>query len=352
MIFYIAICISASLFAFLYSKTESKNLAFVFKWTSFLILFLPIALRYNIGTDYSGYIRHIANGAYEDIFELGWVIFIKLILSLNLDLQWFFIIPAFLSLLIIFNFAERRYAYLIIFAYATVMYVNSYTAIRQSFATVIFLLAIKAFLDKQRIKMLFWIILSCLFHKSMLLAGFMLLVCEIDFKFLNSKTNIIILVFIFLLHYIGIGNLIMSNIVSYTLYAHYETSNYNRDAEINSGLGILLKFLIIALMLFFGKKNLINYRLYNVSCIFLFCLAFSFVLFMEIHIFNRIKDIFIIGFMIGLLNMSFSQKQHTKFIIAIIMPLLFILLIGDIKNAQSSNFSGLGIIPYQSIFER
>ena len=355
MVLYIIIYVSTFIFAFLYSNVNNRNLAFIFKTISFLILFIPIALRYNIGSDYPGYVDYITSGNFETKFEPGWLIFTKIILALNLDIQWFFVIPAFLSLLIIFNFDKKEHFFLILLAYMAALYPFSFSAVRQSFAIMIFLLATKAFLNKNMAKMLFWIVLSCMFHKSMILAGFMLLCCEINFKFLNPKINILILVCIFGLHYFGLGNFIMNNIVSHTPYASYEFGEYNRDGKQESIFGALFRFVIFAIFFVFSTNktnNIFKQRLYNLTSVSIFALAFAQILYLEIHIFNRIMDIFRFAYFIGILNLYYNKGRNVKLGIYLMVFLFSLLYIVTIKNAVTTGFGGLSLIPYHSIFER
>lgn len=353
MVFYITIYILASLFAFLYSKIWSKNLAFIFKWTSFLILFLPIALRYNIGVDYPSYVWYITSGEYENKFEIGWVIFIKTLLFLNLDLQWFFAIPAFLSLLIVFNFTEKKYCWIAVITYIFVMYNHSFVFVRQDFALCIFLLAIKSFLNQKNIKMFFWIALSFIFHNSTFFLAIALLLCKINFKFLNTRNNLVILLFIFLLQYIHIANIIFNNIIVYTPYSWYENSTLNDTPSLASGLGLIINFFILSIILIFQDNRYKSFdRNYNLNTIFIFILMFSMILKKEIFIFHRLVDAFILVFMTSLISVAKSTKKYN------IIALIFVLLILGILNVNKLSKAYIGtentdeILPYQSIFHK
>ncbi|MDA3054606.1 MULTISPECIES: EpsG family protein [unclassified Campylobacter] len=356
MIFYIAIYISASLFIFLYSKTENKNLAFIFKWTSFLILFVPLALRYNIGIDYPHYMNLITSGQYLSDWEISWILFVKLIYALNLDIHWFFVVPAFLSLLIFFNLFEKKYLWVAVIVYIFYYYTHSYVFVRQDFALVVFLIAVKYFLAKKRLAMLFWIIISCLFHKSIIFNGIVLLMCEINFKFFNTRVNLFILACIFALQYINLADLFMNYIIRYTPYANYEFSEFNRDAEIATGLGIFIYFAIFALIFAFQTKyDFKSYlgRFYNLTCIFLFYLAISRVLMKDIFIFHRLADSSAIALIFGSISLLISKTKYSKYALFVVLFLLFAMCIKITSNADINAIGATrAIIPYQSIFQR
>lgn len=345
MIFYIAIYISASLFAFLYSKTESKNLAFIFKWTSFLILFLPLALRYNIGVDYENYIWYITSGEYNK-FEIGFVIFIKILLALNLDFHWFFVIPAFLTLFIIYKYIPKEYFWLFIASYIVIYYAMLFNQVRQLFGLSIFLFAVMAYLKQQKWKMLFWVFVSCLFHNSLIALGLVLLFCELfNVNFLNRWSNIFILICIILSYKMHIGEIILNNIVVHTHYDYYinDKVNANVASNFSTGFGVLARFLLYGIVLFFlnvDKSSITMKRFYNLTCMYIFALAISRILTMEIYIFYRFEDIFSIGLIFGLLLLKKSKN------ILSIYSVFFLLIILSIKYLLDD--SGV-IVPYKTI---
>ena len=55
MIFYISQFILVSFFAYIHSYHKNERFSVIAKWICLLLLFIPSALRYNIGTDYVNY---------------------------------------------------------------------------------------------------------------------------------------------------------------------------------------------------------------------------------------------------------------------------------------------------------
>ena len=111
MIVYLCTYFTASISAFCYSKCREKYFSFCLLVITFLILFLPLALRYNIGTDYQNYVtivERILNGSDWYKLEYGYYPLIWIIRRFNLDIQVFFIVPAFISICIIPPLASLR----------------------------------------------------------------------------------------------------------------------------------------------------------------------------------------------------------------------------------------------------
>ncbi|MBQ2441279.1 MAG: EpsG family protein, partial [Paludibacteraceae bacterium] len=248
MAFYLILYIVATLCAFCYAKAKTKIDILIFKTLLFLILFLPLALRYNIGTDYPNYVYLIKEYYFFKhnylYFEPGWMPIIYAIEKWNLSLQWFFVVPAFFSTLIVLNedVMERKYAHFCIPAYISIAYLRSFTAVRQLFTATIFLLCIKHFEQKEYGKMLFWLIIAFLFHKSAIILLPILILASFDWKKLNQYRALAIyaiMVAVFVIY--NAAAFIMQNIAGNTFYANYITnSTWNRAAEINSGLGVLV----------------------------------------------------------------------------------------------------------------
>ncbi len=153
MIEYIAIYIFSTVFSFCYAKAKKCSSIAIFATIVFCILFLPLACRYNIGTDYHNYEIAINEyrygGKFSFPFEYGWFPIVYVIKHWNVSVQYFFIIPAFFSMLILFYVVPRKYFWLCIPAYISVAYLESFSLVRQAFAATIFLLSAKDFIEKK-----------------------------------------------------------------------------------------------------------------------------------------------------------------------------------------------------------
>src|SRR5690554_3177511 len=90
MIFYISQFILVSFFAYIHSYHKNERFSVTAKWICLLLLFIPSALRYNIGTDYVNYksIFNVIQKTGQNRNEIAWVYLNKLIIALKLPFQY------------------------------------------------------------------------------------------------------------------------------------------------------------------------------------------------------------------------------------------------------------------------
>ena len=85
-------------FSFCYSFSKDQAVSICLKTICFLIIFLPAALRFNIGTDYSHYTQgfyRYKNGMNPGK-ELAWNFIYDIVIKFDLRDQWIFIISSFI----------------------------------------------------------------------------------------------------------------------------------------------------------------------------------------------------------------------------------------------------------------
>ena len=125
-----------------------KELAFL----AFLIVFIPAALRYKIGADYTMY-----EATYNLIkagIDISTIALDKVLIFLGLPVQWYFIVTAFLGNFIILKTItnENKQISLSFFIYVCgTLYFSSYNTTRQCLAMVIFYYSIK-YIEEKNIK--------------------------------------------------------------------------------------------------------------------------------------------------------------------------------------------------------
>ncbi len=365
MAFYLVLYIVATLCAFCYAKAKTKIDILIFKTLLFLILFLPLALRYNIGTDYQTYVYLIKEYYFfkhSDLyFEPGWMPIIYAIEKWNLSLQWFFVVPAFFSTFIVLreDIIERKYAHFCIPVYLSLAYIDSFDIVRQAFAATIFLFCVKNLERKRCWKTFFWLIIAVLFHKSAVLYLPFLILASLDWKKLNqyrALTIYAIMVAVFVIY--NAATLIITKIVGDTMYASYVTSDFNRPTKITSGLGVLAKQILFILVLFSIRKeeidstiNQTSIRRYNIVCIGTLCLAAFHILATQIHIFDRLTTLFSPFYIYIATCLIKSKWKYRKWACLIFVSMLFILAAMRLYGSFIAG-TGPGIIPYQSILTK
>ena len=365
MAFYLILYIVATLCAFCYAKAKTKIDILIFKTLLFLILFLPLALRYNVGVDYVNYVYLIKEYYFFKhnyfYFEPGWAPLLLAIEKWNLSLQWFFVVPAFFSTIIVLHVMERQYAPFCISAYYLSMaYFGAFSIVRQSFAATVFLLCIKNLEQKDYGKTLFWLIIAVLFHKSAVLYLPFLILASLDWKKLNRYRALFlyaIMVTVFIVY--NAATFIMTKIVGDTFYAVYLTSVFNRPSELQSGLGALARQILFIILLFSIRKeevdgtiNAISIRRYNIVCMATLCLAAFYILQTQIFIFNRLPDLFgplYIYIATCLIKSKWKYRQWACFMF---IAILFVLFCKGMTPSISSPHAAWELVPYKSILTK
>ena len=119
--------------AFCYSKSKDKSASVVFLVSTFLALFLPAAVRYNIGTDYKNYVQIISASLPKHryaVFETGWIPMLWLLDNFDLNIHFFFVLTDFAILMCLFFVLDKKSFYLCIPIYVCFAYIQSFSLVR------------------------------------------------------------------------------------------------------------------------------------------------------------------------------------------------------------------------------
>ena len=194
-------------FTVLLSAVGAKNKAA--RVFSFIWLFLFAALRYSYGNDYRGYQNwylHIKNGGVspydgEPLFTL-----------LNVVSPSYFLLVAFTSAIFIFTvyrLAERelkKFSFAVavfIFCVNPYLFLMNLSAIRQSLATAVFIIAVEYAIKRKPIQYALLIVIASLFHRSALILFPVYFV--VSPKKLKPKTiAVIVLIVVFTLVFLDV----------------------------------------------------------------------------------------------------------------------------------------------------
>lgn len=235
-VYFVLISLSLGI-AYFYDKLMIKNRKnnLFFGFILFLISWGIQALRYDVGTDYSGTYTHlyfqILNNYSKIRIDLGFYWIYKFIIFLNLDLQYFFVISSFLINFFVFKsiFENSKHVTLNIFIYFFgTLYFFSMTAIRQSLAMAIFYYSLK-YAEKKDIKRYMVLnIIGTLCHNSAVVFLPMYFILNKEIKF---KTRIILVISTFICA--PFISIILYKVISLTKYAVYFVAT---DVEVNGKL--------------------------------------------------------------------------------------------------------------------
>lgn len=372
MTLYILVYILASIFSFCYSKSRDKSAIVIFACLTFLTLFLPLALRYGIGTDYENYVRiidaFVRTGINKSI-EIGWTPLLLLIRNFQFDSHFFFVVPAFVSTLIVFLAVPRKYLWFCLPPYVAIYWLESFSLVRQAFAASVFLLALHWFFKKKYLTFLLFALISTILHKSMAIPLILTLLSLLSWRIFTPWANCLILLGFYLLtRLVNVGQIFMETVVGNTPYARYVFSQFNTASEGGSGLGLYLRLVIFLILLIvpFVQYQKIKLRMcspttlaaverrreYNLLCLYVLALMAGHVLAYQIHIFNRIPNIFSVFYLFFAYKLMNAKSRYRRLSMLSFQILLFLLFLATLRGAAVSSGGGLGIVPYQSIFSR
>lgn len=341
VIFYILLLCGLVCSSCCVSFARDKFLVKFFQGVTFLILFLPAAFRYGIGTDYFDYVEifnKISRGYVLNI-EPGWWLLNKWIYVFGGNAQTLITLTAFLTYFFLLYEVESKKWFIYVPAFFLIFYAWTFTTLRQMLAMSMCFFALCRI---QKGKYFFAILiagLSFFIHKSVLLYPFIYGLVNI-FRF--SKTGG--LVFISLTYVVSIIlgallNDIFLFLISLTMYAGYDGSTWVNAPEVTTGLGRVLRFCVYFAFVIFFPKNREKTKLFTFLLLYIVIDFFS----QSILILIRIDR----GIMFIFLPLAWAVYENKKkydlsfFIYFCSYLLLFLLdLYGGLHNS----------IPYLSIF--
>lgn len=246
----IAICIILGLISNL-SQVPKKHKKIIF-CVIFLTFTVVSAFRYDVGRDFEDtYIytfNRIKNNYSNVRIDIGLYMIIKLIIFLNGNQQWLFIITSFIINYFIFKtiFRNSQNKMLSIYIYICgTLYFFSMNGIRQTIAIALFYYSLQYIENRKFKKYLFLNIIGILFHNSAIIFIPLYFVLNKKLKF-KTKVAILLIVFLSINVLVPIINKILLN----TKYAMYLTNGaYTSLSQLNVSTFI----------------NILIWSLYNIS---------------------------------------------------------------------------------------
>lgn len=347
MFFYIVLFGLVSLFSFLYSYSKEKIIVFLSKSITFFMLFIPAAIRKDIGTDYFSYMRMFIDtreyGFNYWKVEYGYYLLIK-ILQYCFNYQSIFIVMAFFTFYFLFkSLNSRKEAIYIIPLFFLLYYTASYNIVRHIFVLTVFLYGYKLFINGKIMKAYIVVCISCLFHYSAVLFVIYLLLCRL-FRVSYKKSIIYFLIILVSCYAINIGKIIIE-LAKFTPYGKYIDTGFNRLTERRTGIGVLL-YLLISVVLLIGIKsktrNASNLRIGLIIYVFFWGGA------NQIMILIRLRIMYMVIFLPAIVELKKQDGkgivQNVRLYIYICFQLALLLFVFQLLIGQNA------VIPYKSIF--
>lgn len=347
------------LFIYLNEKIKAKNYKILFLILSFSFIFIPAALRYNIGVDYRAYVDIFEALKTSDLnyIEHGYKLINNLFIFLSLPVEALFAFISFITYFFIFLSLPDKNKISYLFIFITSTYFVSFFLLRSSLALSICIYAIMNYRRNNNIYYyMSLIVIASTIHISSLLY---LALPFLSFRFIKSAySNHRILIFslLFLILYFKkeILSLIMNFVIPALGYEQYlKLDLFISAPEINTGLGIILRSLPLLAILFFAKEILLkNERdiiFINIAFISLVCIFFS----STIEIFSRLEKVFLCVYMFSIYTISINSKIRLYKLLTLFFIISQLLIFErTIISSPSDQCDGPRISPYVSIINK
>ena len=292
---------------------------------SFLVLFFFIGFRVSLGTDWNNY-EIIFNSEYQQNFsfgesrEIGFLLLISFLKSLDLEFQSFIIVTSFFILLLFF-FSYRKCYYLLPFGVFVFFMDWGYPVVINTIRQGIALMAVlnaTLYIDSNEKhagkKFLFYILLGFLFHYTILIFLPFYYVGKLK---LSMVSLLSIIVIVFVLSQLIIIPTYEEAITLVDKYDHYMNNSAVYNEKSSFGLGailvLLIRFAPLSIYTYVKKhhSNLQKYYVLYFIGLGLYYSFYQFLLITRVTFFFQFMELFVLAYFIYFL---FVEKKQYRVI--------------------------------------
>lgn len=263
-VLYYFVILSSSVISYFSGLFKSNRLA---KWMLISALIIPALIagfRYNVGVDYENYVNLYHNitqryyGMTDAIlnsrFEPGWIVINYIVKYIFNDVQYVFVISAFLTWLFafkaIYDNRIRISVGVAVLILLCTLYGVSFNIVRQVLAASVIMLAIKPMIDRKPLKFILTVLFASTFHLTAIIFLPAYWVINSRFRYGNFLKRITMpLLFLGLVIFV---QPVFSTLTSFELFSTY--SRYNLNFSGFYIRDVLLRIPIIILMLISARK--------------------------------------------------------------------------------------------------
>lgn len=359
---YLSILTFSTAFVWLYEKADCPIIARLMLFIAFLIVFLPAALRYNIGTDYWSYVdmfQEIKNG-YPSQEEIAWLWLNVFIAKTGLDVQWIFVISSFITYLFIFKAYPKDGAWILHFVFICSFYLISYSTVRGGVAFAIMFFAIVQYIQTRRLfRFYIFLLLALLFHKSSILYIIVPILISRKIFWSFEKRWFVYGIYtalaLFFLFRLSLAIWLLDNPISdYLGYASYASDPvFSKPGQLGTAVGIMLHVAVLMIPLLFRKQFIdaggISQALVPLNIITIFSIAAA----LGAIIFGRVERLFDFCYFLtpycALISLKGWPKRLSVLFVIFAWGALFA---KNIEHDQSTRCGGMRISPYVSILNK
>lgn len=331
MVLYIIISLIAVFFAYVSNRNKQK----LFLAIAFIIPTVFLAIRYNFGSDYMGYLDYYQTTVQYSLiesltatrFEPGWSLICKL--SQPIGFFGLVIVLTFVEMAIFYylcvKYVPPRYYWLALFLLLlrpTLMLTFS-SMMRQTLAVCFGLLAIDGIIHKKRILPILFIFLATQIHNSAyILIPLILLSFFSDTKKVNYLLIALLILFPVVLYFFSDNLMSAFYLLIETDQFSYYDNYVGRESNISFGLGDVINLFLLLMLFLNNTKFKIEVRMLNV----LYTLYIPFLLITYVApMISRLSYYFIVFQMLCFPNLVSVQKNSSirTIIVLLIVPYTF-----------------------------
>lgn len=353
-IIYNVILLFVLIFGYLVKVSSTKISEYICRTVVFLSIVIPASIRKGIGTDYWSYVelyKWYSTNSGEH--EIGFQLLVKFMNFLGFSYQSFIASLAILAFAPVCYYVPKRNFYPFIVFYFFLLFLSCMSTTRQAISIALVTCGIFAlYKEKGTLKYLLCVVFAFFFHYSSVLYIPLLLFKNI--KFSNTILYLCLgMILLIMSRADFIDSLFALSIIQDSPYGVYATiGQYNREAEVGTGLGIILNLLLPYLFLVLNRKISKNYDHVGFFVLLTMVFVASYFLASKVHIFGRLMGcfIFVPAFLIHSVCKAISLK-YNKLLLFLFFAIYLIIYEKMIAVSQYSLGNGLGISPYTTIFD-
>lgn len=334
---------------------------YFFLGIAFLLVFIPAAIRYDVGTDYLNYLAIYEDSMLLDKYKsaepsfyfVNW--FYK---SIDAHFQWMFATFAFIFTMVAFRSYPRKQAWLLHFLIFSMLWFFSFNGMRQAIAVMWSLLALFYFFDRKYIWFFVLTLFGATFHQSVLFVALVGLVALFPLE-RRIKTRIAPLFFIgFIVFTLISMNVVLAymeqiiGLVGSKYVSYFDSSKHFAERDYGSGLGVLAKILFSIYIIWHAKNFIEVNERYWLLIVVVFFYAVGTVLGNDIIIFGRMGQTFVMGPVVAafvLLQLP-NNRVINRLVLGFFLIFLAFTYVKD-SFGEPTTYGDPKRVPYQTVFQ-
>lgn len=360
-VFFYNLILLGSTFCVWLSERGKGNLErYFFLGMAFFMVFVPAAIRYDVGTDYFNYVdifedsNRLEGYKYKEplFYFVNW--FYQ---SVGAHSQWIFATFAFIFTAVAFKAYPRKKAWMLHYAFFSMLWFFSFNGVRQAIAVAFVFLALSYYFKQQRAWFFVLVLIGGLFHQSVLPVAFVGLFSMIPLGItIKGKLapavfiGCILLTFFFVMIVIGHVELFV-NLFGFEQYAkHFANKAHFSERDFGTGFGILISLVFSVYILLRSDSILRANNGGWLLILLVFLYAIVLILAGKIIIFERALVVFFVAPVFSIYVLLYMPRSNLldKIVCA---AFLSFLMLSFLKNSMGleSSYSNPKRNPYKSV---